>query len=118
MTTADTQSTKVFELRTYTAEEGKLPNVLALFRDDALRIFEKHGIAHVGYWVPQDSPGSGNTLIYIVSHDSREVAQKNWGAFRDDPEWQRVKEESQADGRIVANVESVFIEATDFSPMQ
>ncbi len=118
MTTADTQSTKVFELRTYTAVEGKLPNVLALFRDAALRIFEKHGIAHVGYWVPQDSPGSGNTLIYIVSHDSREVAQKNWRAFRDDPEWQRVKEESQADGRIVANVESVFIEATDFSPMQ
>ena len=118
MTTANTQSAKVFELRTYTTADGKLPNLLALFRDDALRIFEKHGIAHVGYWVPQDSPGSGNTLIYIVSHDSREVAQKNWGAFRDDPEWQRVKEESQADGRIVANVESVFIEATDFSPMQ
>ena len=84
----------------------------------ALRIFEKHGITHVGYWVPQDFPGSSNTLIYIVSHDSREVAQKSWGAFLDDPEWQRVKEESQADGRIVANAESVFIEATDFSPGQ
>ena len=117
MTTADTQSAKVFELRTYTVEEGKLSNLLALFRDYALRILEKHGITHVGYWVPQDSPGSGNTLIYIISHDSREVAQKSWEAFRDDPEWQRVKEESQAEGRIVANVESMFIEATDFSPL-
>ncbi len=117
MTTADTQSAKVFELRTYTVEEGKLSNLLALFRDYALRILEKHGITHVGYWVPQDSPGSGNTLIYIISHDSRDAALKSWEAFRDDPEWQRVKEESQADGRIVANVESMFIEATDFSPL-
>ncbi len=109
-------STNVFELRTYTAEEGKLPNLLVLFRDHATRLFKKHGMTHIGYWVPQDSPGSGNTLIYIVSHDSRDAAQESWGAFREDPEWRRVAEESQADGRIVANIESVFIEATDFSP--
>jgi len=111
-------STNVFELRTYTAEEGKLPDLLVLFRDHVTGLFEKHGMTHVGYWVPQDSPGSGNTLIYIVSHDSREAAQASWGAFREDPEWRRVAEESQADGRIVANIESVFIEATDFSPGQ
>ena len=111
-------SNKVFELRTYTTEEGKLPNLLALFRDHATQLFEKHGMTHVGYWVPQNSPGSGNTLIYMVSHDSREAAQESWGAFREDPEWHRVAEESQADGRIVANIESVFVEATDFSPSQ
>ncbi len=111
-------ATKVFELRTYTTEEGKLPNLLALFRDHATQLFEKHGMTHVGYWVPQDSPESENTLIYVVSHDSREAAQESWGAFRADPEWQRVAEESQADGPIVANIESVFIEATDFSPSQ
>ena len=92
--------------------------MLALFRDYALRLLEKHGITHVGYWVPQDSPRCENTLLYIVSHDSREAAQKSWKAFRDDTEWQRVKTASQAGGKIVANVESVFIEATDFSPMQ
>jgi len=111
-------SARVFELRTYTTEDGKLPNLLALFRDHATRLFEKHGMTHVGYWVPQDSPESENTLIYVVSHDSREAAQESWGAFRADPEWQRVAEESQADGRIVANIASVFIESTDFSPGQ
>ena len=75
-------------------------------------------MTHVGYWVPQDSPGSGDTLIYIVGHDSREAAQASWDAFRADPEWRRVAEESQANGRIVANIESEFIEATDFSPSQ
>ncbi len=109
-------SSQVFELRTYTAEEGKLPDLLALFRDHVTSLLEKHGMNHVGYWVPQDSPDSSNTLIYIVSHGSRDAAQESWSAFFADPEWQRAAEESQADGQIVANIESMFIEATDFSP--
>jgi hypothetical protein len=117
-TTANAQSGKVFELRTYTAPEGKLPNLLARFRDHTLRIFERHGMTNVGYWVPQDSPAAENTLIYILSHDSREAAAKSWDAFRADAEWQRIAEESQVDGRIVAGVEAVFMDATDFSPMQ
>jgi hypothetical protein len=116
--TANAQSGKVFELRTYTAPEGKLPNLLARFRDHTLRIFERHGMTNVGYWVPQDSPASENTLIYILSHDSREAAAKSWEAFRADTEWQRIAEESQVDGRIVSSVESVFMDPTEFSPMQ
>jgi len=116
--TANAQSGKVFELRTYTAPEGKLPNLLARFRDHTLRIFEQHGMTNVGYWVPQDAPASENTLIYVLAHDSREAAAKSWDAFRNDAEWQRIAEESQVDGRIVASVESVFMDATDFSPMQ
>ena len=115
---ANAQGRKVFELRTYTAPEGKLPNLLARFRDDTMRIFEGHGMTNVGYWVPQDSPASENTLIYIISHDSRDAATASWDGFRNDPEWARVAEESQVDGRIVSNVESVFVEATEFSPMK
>lgn len=116
--TANAQANKVFELRTYTTPEGKLPNLLARFRDHTLRIFENHGMHNVGYWVPQDVPAADNTLVYIISHDSREAAEASWSAFREDPEWQRVAEESQVDGRIVSNVESVFLQATEFSPMQ
>lgn len=115
---ANAQSAKVFELRTYTAPEGKLPNLLARFRDHTMRIFDRHGMVNVGYWVPQDSPAAENTLIYLLSHDSRTAAEASWAAFRDDPEWQRVAEESQVDGRIVSNVQSVFLEATDFSPLR
>ena len=109
-------SSQVFELRTYTAEAGKLPNLLALFRDHVTALLEKHGMAHVGYWVPQDSPASSSTLIYIVAHSSRDAAQESWAEFRADPEWQRAAETANAGGPIVANIESVFIEATDFSP--
>jgi len=118
MTARAQGSGKVFELRTYTTPEGKLPNLLARFRDHTMRIFERHGMSNVGYWVPQDAPASANTLVYIISHESRAAAEASWAAFRADPEWQRVAEESQVDGRIVANVESVFLEATAFSPLR
>ena len=109
---------KVYELRTYTAPDGKLPNLQARFRDHTMRIFNKHGMKSVGYWVPQDAPAKDNTLIYIISHDSREAAKKNWAAFQADPEWKKVSAESQVDGRIVAGVVSVFMDATDYSPIK
>jgi hypothetical protein len=106
---------KVFELRTYTAPDGKLPNLQARFRDHTIRIFNKHGMKSIGYWVPQDAPAKDNTLIYIISHDSREAAKKNWANFQADPEWKKVSAESQVDGRIVSSVVSVFMDATDYS---
>ena len=109
---------KVFELRTYTSPEGRLNDLVARFRNDTLRIFEKHGMENVGYWLPTDAPASSNTLIYILAHDSRDAATKSWAAFRDDPEWKAVTERTQANGPIVSKVESVFLEATDFSPMK
>jgi hypothetical protein len=109
---------RIFELRTYTTPEGKLENLNARFRDHTMRIFEKHGMTNVGYWTPQDAPASQNTLVYILAHRDREAAAQSWQAFRDDPEWKKVSEESQVDGRIVATVESMFLEATDYSPLK
>ena len=108
----------VFELRTYTANEGKMDGLLNEFRGYAARIFERHGMKNVGYWVPTDAPRSEDTLIYILQHDSREAAQQSWSAFIEDPEWRAAYEELNADGRLAASVDAVFMEATDFSPMQ
>jgi len=115
---AEAQGRKVFELRTYTSPEGKLNDLLARFRNDTLRVFEKHGMDNVGYWVPTDSPASANTLIYILAHDSRDAATKSWAAFREDPEWLAVRDRSQVNGPLTTNVQSVFLESTDFSPMK
>jgi len=109
---------RVFELRTYTCNEGKLPDLLARFKNHTMRIFEKHGMTNIAYWVPQDAPASQNTLIYVISHASREAAKKNWAEFVKDPEWQKVQKESEANGKIVAKVDSVYMDATDFSPMK
>jgi NIPSNAP protein len=109
---------RVFELRTYTCYEGKLPDLLARFRNHTMSIFEKHGITNIAYWVPQDSTAHENTLIYVIAHPSREAAKKNWAAFGADPEWQKVQKDSEANGKIVSKVESVYMDPTDFSPVR
>lgn len=109
---------RVFELRTYTTPEGKLSDLHKRFRDHTMRIFQKHGMTNIGYWQPQDEPRASNTLIYILSHPSREAAAANWKAFGADPEWKKVSAESQVNGRILEKVESVFMNATDYSPIK
>ena len=110
-------SKRVFELRTYTAPEGKLGDLDKRFRDHTMRIFRKHGMESVAYFHPQDPPDSQNTLIYIVSHASRDAAKKSWADFSADPEWQKVSTESQVNGRIVSKVVSVYMDPTDYSPI-
>ena len=115
---AHAQSPRVYELRTYTAPDGKLEELHARFRNHTLRIFQKHGMSNVAYFKPQDTPLSQNTMIYLIAHSSREAAKQNWAAFGKDPEWQKVAQETQVNGKIVAKVDSVFLDATDYSPMK
>ena len=110
---------RVYELRTYTCNEGKLENLKARFRDHTIEIFKRHGMESIGYWVPQDGPQSKTTLIYIISHASREQAKKNWDEFHADPEWVKVAADSEKDGKILAkNPDSVFMTPTDFSKLK
>ena len=115
---AANQSDKVFEIRTYTTLEGKLDELNKRFREHTMKLFERHGMTNIGYWTPQDTPLANNTLVYVISHKSRAEAAKSWAAFGSDPEWQKVKAASEANGPIVSKVESVFVKATDYSPMQ
>ena len=109
---------RVFEMRTYTTHEGRLEALKKRFREHTTKIFEKHGMTNIGYWVPQDPEKSKNTLIYILAFPSREAAKKAWDDFRNDPEWKKVSADSEKDGKIVAKVESVFMDSLDFSPIK
>jgi hypothetical protein len=114
---ANTQK-RVFEIRTYTTNEGKLDALHARFRNHTMKLFEKHGMTNIGYWSLQDKPMAENTLIYVLAHSNRDAAKKSWEGFRNDPEWKKVQMESEANGKIVSKVESVFMEPTDYSPMK
>jgi hypothetical protein len=115
MVTTMQAADRVFELRTYTTNEGKLPDLLKRFREHTTQIFEKHGMTNIGYWVPKDKP---NTLIYVLAYRSREDAKKAWEDFRADPEWQKVSKASEENGKIVTHVESVFMDPADFSSIK
>src|SRR5216683_1724755 len=105
-------STTVYELRVYHTVDGKLPDLLARFRDHTDKLFARHGMISVAYWVPTDEPAKSNMLIYILQHPSRDAATANWKSFQDDPEWKAVREKSEAAGKIVEKVDSTFMSLT------
>ncbi len=115
---AQAESDTVFELRTYTTHEGRLPALHERFEKHTTGFFEKHGMRNVGYWVPTDPEKSGNTLIYILEHESREAAAQSWKAFGEDPDWQDVYKKSREDGPIVKHIDSVYMTATAYSAIQ
>ena len=105
----------LYELRTYYTPEGKLDALNARFRNHTLTLFEKHGMKNIMYWTPVDKP---NTLIYVIAHKEKAAADASWKSFREDPEWKKVAEETQRDGKLVDKVESVYMNLTDYSPHQ
>ena len=114
-----TAAVRVFELRTYTASEGKLDALDARFRGGETALFAKNGMTGVGYFHPLDAEhGAGHTLIYVLAHASRDAAATSWKAFSGDPAWVQMKATSEKDGKLTAKTESMFLTPTDFSPMK
>ncbi len=106
--------TRCYEMRIYYAAPGKLEELHARFRNHTCKLFEKHGIVNVGYWVPLENPE--NKLIYVLAYPSREGREKSWKAFMADPDWQAAYKASEVNGKLVDKVESRFMTATDYSP--
>lgn len=106
---------RVFELRTYVAPDDKFAALNSRFRDHTLRMFTKHNITNVGYFVPQDDVKARDTLVYLLAHPSRQAADENWKKFGSDPEWQKIAADSGV-GRVVITRE--FLNPTDYSPMK
>jgi NIPSNAP len=103
-------SERVYELRTYTTLPGRLQALHKRFADHTMKLFEKHGMKNEGYWSPTDEKLKDTVLIYIISHDSMAAAEKSWAAFQADPDWQKVRAASEADGKILAKApDKVFM---------
>ena len=107
---------RFFELRTYTPSPGKLDALHARFRDHTCKLFEKHGMTNVGYWVTQ---GPEPKLVYLLAFPSKDARDASFKAFGADPDWQKVYADSQADGvKLAAKVESVFLSPADYSAIK
>jgi hypothetical protein len=104
----------LYELRVYTAAKGKLDALNARFRDHTAKLFEKHGMTNVGYWVPIEN--KEEKLYYVLSYPSPEGRKQSWAAFLADPDWKRAAAESEKDGKLVAKIEEFYLVPTDYSP--
>lgn len=106
---------RVYEMRVYYAPAGKLDALNARFKNHTLKMFEKHGLTNVGYFVPVDN--KENKLVYFISAPSkaaRDKALKDMGA---DPDWQKAVTESEKGGKLVDKIESRFLTVTEYSPL-
>ncbi|GAB4113293.1 MAG: hypothetical protein OHK0057_36260 [Thermoflexibacter sp.] len=105
---------RLYEMRIYYAEQGKLENLLARFRNHTTKLFKKHGMTNEGYWLPIDN--KDNKLVYVLSYPNREIREQAWKNFIADPEWKQVQQESEKDGKLISKIEALFLKTTDFSP--
>ena len=100
------QNARVYELRTYTTLPGRLPALNKRFAEHTIQLFEKHGMKSEIYLVPTDEPLKDTTLIYVISHESREAADKNWKEFQADPDWIKVCTTARPTAKFSPNLPS------------
>ncbi|MES2660603.1 MAG: NIPSNAP family protein [Verrucomicrobiota bacterium] len=117
------EGTHTFEMRTYTATPGNLPRLLDRFRKHTVGLFTRHGMKHFGYFTPLEvQPGANNTLIYFLVHASAEAGKTSFDAFRSDPDWIKVRADSEAAAggslTVPDGVKSELLKATDYSPVK
>ena len=112
---ANAADTRCYEMRIYYAAPGKLDALNARFRDHTCKLFENHGMVNIGYWLPLTN--TENKLVYLLAYPDREAREKSWKEFMADPDWQAAYKESEKDGKLVAKADSIFLAATDFSPV-
>ncbi len=108
----------LYELRIYTAAEGKSDALDSRFRDHTIGLFNKHGMKPIGFWhvaTPAGQPKDAR-LFYLMGYKDRAARDASWRAFAQDPEWQKVYADSQKDGSLTSNIENIFLNATDYSP--
>lgn len=118
-TAADEPSSgRLFEMRTYVANDGKMADLHKRFREHTNKLFVKHGMELVGYWTPVDGADAANTLVYILAYPNKESREKSWKGFMADPDWQAAYKASHAAGPLVKKVESKFLNPTDYSPIK
>ena len=108
----------VYELRIYSANEGRFGNLIQRFREHTDTLFKKHGLEPVGYWTPNEGPAKKRRrFIYILKHQSRYDAYRNWVNFSNDKDWERVLDQPKFQNLLALKPVSIFLEATDYSKL-
>jgi hypothetical protein len=112
---AQKADSKYYELRIYYCHPGKLDALVERFTNHTTKLFEKHGMENVGYWLPINN--TENALYYVLAYPSKEARDASWKAFGSDTIWRAVAAKSEESGKIVAKVTSIFMDAASISPM-
>jgi hypothetical protein len=108
--------TRIFELRTYYVNPGKMDALHARFKNHTNKLLEKHGMQLLGFWTDAKEPQ--RKLVYLVAHKSKEAADASWKAFGADPDWKAAKAKSEEGGKLVERFESLWLNPTEYSALK
>lgn len=113
------QDIGLYELRVYTAADGKMADLHKRFRDHTVDLFEKHGMTPVLFATPvvQEGQPDDNRLFYIMGYKDRAARDASWRAFATDPVWTEVYQTSQANGSLTSNIDNFFLSPAEYSPL-
>lgn len=106
----------LWETRVYTVAPGRMPDLHQRFRDHTLRLFERHGIKPVGFFV-NEVGGASDQLTYFLSFDSHAQREESWRSFLADSEWHEVKSASESTGPLVVRIDNTLLKPMDYSPI-
>jgi hypothetical protein len=112
---------RLFELRTYTANPGKLEAIHDRFRDHTLGLFQKHGMTSILYWRPTAGQDGGydSKMVYMLAYPNLAARNADWAAFSADPDWIKASNDSQKNGVLLkGKPDTVFLTPLPFSPLK
>ncbi len=107
----------IYELRVYEVLPGRMPALLKRFEDHTLRIFERLGIRQAGFFTTVVGD-SHLKLTYLLAWESLAERVAKWQAFVTDPEWIKVRDDSENDNPIIARISNQLLAPTSFSAVK
>ena len=115
----DDPTHKIYELRIYESPTVRQLGYLhERFAGGEIEIFHKSGIHHVLYADTVIGPNMPN-MAYLIPFESAEAREKGWAAFRSNPDWAKIRDESiQRGGEIVRNITNMILTPASFSMLR
>lgn len=110
---------KIYELRIYeSATLQQLGYLHDRFAGGEIEIFHKSGIHPMLYADTVIGPNMPN-MAYLIPFESEGSREKSWAAFRNHPDWAKIRDESvRRGGEIVRNITNMILAPAGFSMLR
>lgn len=99
---------KIFELRFYSVEAGRDGDMRDRVRNDLKWLFPRHGIRPAGGWSALAAPELP-LFVYITPFKNMIERDRCWGGFYSDPDWQKVRNRTNAGSELVEDYKIWFV---------
>lgn len=107
----------LYELRIYHCLPGKLPALNNRFANHTLKMWERFGIRQAGFWTVLIGD-SNHDLYYLLEWESLAERDQKWNAFAADPDWLKIRAETEKDGPLITHVSNLILTPTAYSKVK